>query len=150
MKEMWVGYNVGCTMGFLLAHSAWQIDQFPTCWPMHGLFIRWSRGWGVLSFSERLVYTVSTPIMHCGCYLCFFFFPALELYFCFSPKRQPESVHMCSQNRGLPSTLDSSNRNGKVGGMGPLEQIKGTIGIFYSINIICDWSHTMGLYRYMW
>ena len=55
MREMWVGYNVGCTMGFLLAHSAWQIDQFPTCWPMNGLFVHWSRGWGVLSFSEHLV-----------------------------------------------------------------------------------------------
>ena len=38
-----------------MAHSAWQIDQFPTCWPMNGLFVHWSRGWGVLSFSERLV-----------------------------------------------------------------------------------------------
>ena len=55
MKEMWVGYNVGCTMGFLLGHSAWQIDQFPTCRPMNGLFVHWSRGWGVSSFSERLV-----------------------------------------------------------------------------------------------
>ena len=55
MKEMWVGYNVGCTMGFLLGHSAWQINQFPTCWPMNGLFVYWSRGWGVSSFSERLV-----------------------------------------------------------------------------------------------
>ena len=27
MKEMWVGYNDGCTMGLLLGHSAWQIDQ---------------------------------------------------------------------------------------------------------------------------
>ena len=52
---MWVGYNLGCTMGFLMGHSAWQIDQFPTCWPMNGLFVHWSRGWGVLSFSERLV-----------------------------------------------------------------------------------------------
>ena len=38
-----------------LGHSAWQIDQFPTCWPMNGLFVHWSRGWGVSSFSERLV-----------------------------------------------------------------------------------------------
>ena len=52
---MWVGYNLGCTMGFLMGHSAWQIDQFPTCWPMNGLFVHWSRGWGVSSFSERLV-----------------------------------------------------------------------------------------------
>ena len=29
--------------------------QFPTCWPIKGLFVHWSRGWGVLSFSERLV-----------------------------------------------------------------------------------------------
>ena len=29
--------------------------QFPACWPMNGLFVHWSRGWGVLSFSERLV-----------------------------------------------------------------------------------------------
>ena len=29
MKEMWVRYNVGCTMAFLLAHSAWQIDFEP-------------------------------------------------------------------------------------------------------------------------
>ena len=28
--------------------------QFPTCRPMNGLFVHWSRGWGVL-FSERLV-----------------------------------------------------------------------------------------------
>ena len=55
MKEVWVGYNVGCTVGFHLGHSAWQIDQFPTCWPMNGLFVHWSRGWGVSSFSERLV-----------------------------------------------------------------------------------------------
>ena len=55
---MWVGYNVGCTMGFLLAHIAWQIDQFPICWPMNGIFVHWSRGWGVLSFSERLVHYV--------------------------------------------------------------------------------------------
>ena len=32
MKEMWVGYNVGCTMGLLLGHSAWQIDR-----PSNGL-----------------------------------------------------------------------------------------------------------------
>ena len=44
-------------MGFLMGHSAWQIDQFPTCWPMNGLFVHWSRGWGVSSFSERLVLT---------------------------------------------------------------------------------------------
>ena len=42
-------------MGFLMGHRAWQIDQFPTCWPMNGLFVHWSRGWGVSSFSERLV-----------------------------------------------------------------------------------------------
>ena len=30
--------------------------QFPTCWPIKGLFVHWSRGWGVLSFSERLVW----------------------------------------------------------------------------------------------
>ena len=42
-------------MDFLMGHSAWQIDQFPTCWPMNGLFVHWSRGWGVSSFSERLV-----------------------------------------------------------------------------------------------
>ena len=30
--------------------------QFPTCWPMKGLFCHWSRDWGVLSFSERLAY----------------------------------------------------------------------------------------------
>ena len=29
--------------------------QYPTCWPTNGLFVHWSRGWGVLSFSERLV-----------------------------------------------------------------------------------------------
>ena len=49
-------------MGFLLAHSAWQIDQFPTCWPMNGLFVHWSRGSGVLSFSERLV--KSLPLLN--------------------------------------------------------------------------------------
>ena len=31
--------------------------QFPTCWPMNGLSIHWSRGWGVLSFSECFVPT---------------------------------------------------------------------------------------------
>ena len=63
MKEMWVGYNVGCTLGFHLGHSAWQIDQFPTCWPMNGLFVHWSRGWGVSSFSERLVESVISEHM---------------------------------------------------------------------------------------
>ena len=52
---MWAGYNVGCTIDILLAHSAWQTDQFPICWPMNELFVHWSRGRGVLSFSERLV-----------------------------------------------------------------------------------------------
>ena len=33
--------------------------QFPTCWPIKGLFVHWSRGWGVLSFSERLVFHYS-------------------------------------------------------------------------------------------
>ena len=47
-------------MGFLLGHSAWQIDQFPTCWPMNGLSVHWSRGWGVSSFSERLVEMLCT------------------------------------------------------------------------------------------
>ena len=42
-------------MGFLLAHSAWQIVQFPICWPMNGLSVHWFRSWGVLSFSERLL-----------------------------------------------------------------------------------------------
>ena len=27
----------------------------PTCWPMNGLFVHWSRGWRVLLFSERHV-----------------------------------------------------------------------------------------------
>ena len=31
MKEMWVGYNVGCTVGLLLGHSAQQIH-----WPSNG------------------------------------------------------------------------------------------------------------------
>ena len=31
MKEIWVGYNVGCTLGLLLGQSAWQID-----WPSNG------------------------------------------------------------------------------------------------------------------
>ena len=35
-----------------------QIDQFPTCWPMNGLFVHWSMGWGVSSFSERLIHHV--------------------------------------------------------------------------------------------
>ena len=48
-------------MGFLMGHSAWQIDQFPTCWPMNGLFVHWSRGWGMSSFSERLVLTEKLP-----------------------------------------------------------------------------------------
>ena len=26
IKKIWVGYNVGCTMGLLLGHSALQID----------------------------------------------------------------------------------------------------------------------------
>ena len=50
-------------MGFLMGHSAWQIDQFPACWPMNGLFAHWSRGWGVSSFSERLVFnSILIPI----------------------------------------------------------------------------------------
>ena len=39
-------------MDFLLGHNTLQIDQFPTCWPMNGLFVQ-SMGWGVSSFSER-------------------------------------------------------------------------------------------------
>ena len=31
MKGLWVGYDVGCTMGLTLCHSAWQID-----WPSNG------------------------------------------------------------------------------------------------------------------
>ena len=31
MKGFWVGYDVGCTMGLTLGHSAWQID-----WPSNG------------------------------------------------------------------------------------------------------------------
>ena len=31
MKEMQVGYNVGCTMGLLMGHNAWQIH-----WPSNG------------------------------------------------------------------------------------------------------------------
>ena len=27
MKGMWVGYDVGCTMGLTLGHGTWQIDQ---------------------------------------------------------------------------------------------------------------------------
>ena len=27
MKGMWVGYDVGCTMGLTLGHGGWQIDQ---------------------------------------------------------------------------------------------------------------------------
>ena len=27
MKGMWVGYDVGCTMGLTLGHGAWQIDR---------------------------------------------------------------------------------------------------------------------------
>ena len=27
MKDMWVGYNVGRTMGLLMGHGAWQIDR---------------------------------------------------------------------------------------------------------------------------
>ena len=34
---------------------------FPTCWPMNGLFIHWSMGWGVLSFSEHLVPSYFVP-----------------------------------------------------------------------------------------
>ena len=62
-------------MGFLMGHSAWQIDQFPTCWPMNGLFVHWSRGWGVSSFSERLV-PVTFSLFFCTFYpltLCSFF-----------------------------------------------------------------------------
>ena len=64
MKGMWVGYAVGCTMGLTLGHGAWQIDRqsngsmwnfdsFQTCWLVNRLFVHWSRGWGVLPFSER-------------------------------------------------------------------------------------------------
>ena len=67
MKGMWVGYAVGCTMGLTLGHAAWQIDRqsngsmwnfysFQTCWLVNRLFVHWSRGWGVLPFSERFFY----------------------------------------------------------------------------------------------
>ena len=39
-----------------------ELVQFPTCWPMNGLFVHWSRGWGVLSFSERLLHNVPVII----------------------------------------------------------------------------------------
>ena len=44
------------------------VKQFPNCWPMNGLFAFWSRGWGVLSFSERLVVIVypNYPAGWCG------------------------------------------------------------------------------------
>ena len=71
MKKMWVGYNVGCTMGFLLGHSAWQIDQFPTCWPMNGLSVHWSRGWGVSSFSECLVVSGLNQCRTWNCFACY-------------------------------------------------------------------------------
>ena len=68
----WKGYDVGCTMGLTLGHGAWQMDQpsngsiwtlqFPTCWPMYGLCVPWSRGWGVLSFSECLVMTTDAVV----------------------------------------------------------------------------------------
>ena len=63
MKGMWVGYDVGCTRGFTMGHGAWQVDRpsdgsmwnsysFQSVCPWW-LFVHWSRGWGVLSFSER-------------------------------------------------------------------------------------------------
>ena len=68
-------------MGFLMGHSAWQIDQFPACWPMNGLFVHWSRGWGVSSFSERLV-TVVLPVHP---------FPNLFIFFRFLPLKAEET-----------------------------------------------------------
>ena len=50
-------------MGFLLGHSAWQIDQFPTCWPMNGLFVHWYRGWGCRrSLNALFLYGMYLPI----------------------------------------------------------------------------------------
>ena len=70
MKGMWVGYDVGCTVGLTLGHGAWQINRpsngsmwnsysFQPVGQWMSYSIHWSRGWGVLSFSERLVTTLS-------------------------------------------------------------------------------------------
>ena len=50
-------------MGFLLAHSAWQIDQFPTCWPINGLFVHWSGAEGCCrSLNALLVYILESQL----------------------------------------------------------------------------------------
>ena len=73
-KGLWVRYDVGPIMqpwiclqyGFArgLQHvpntlaELWvdaKLLQFPTCWPIYGLPIPGSMGWGVLSFSEHIV-----------------------------------------------------------------------------------------------
>ena len=71
-ERVWVGYDGGSTIGLILGRSAWQIDRpsngsmwnsysFQPDGPMNGLFIHWSRDWGVLPSYERLV---PFPIKH--------------------------------------------------------------------------------------
>ena len=49
-------YFCGAVVALPVASRVNASLQFPTCWPMNGLFVHWSRGWGVLSFSECLVH----------------------------------------------------------------------------------------------
>ena len=92
-------------MNFLLAHSAWQVDQFPTCWPMNGLFVHWSRGWGVLSFSERLVLSaLAIGKYSCNFKLIFFKLPSGNI-----PVNAPRPhlwfVNLGSRNALVPSGM---------------------------------------------
>ena len=51
----WMGYSFTDLGAEGCYRSLKALLQFPTCWHMNGLFVYWSRGWGVLSFSECLV-----------------------------------------------------------------------------------------------
>ena len=127
--------------GLVLGHGAWprcmanrsakswvnvELLQFPTYWPMSGLFVHWSRGWGVLSFSERLVYETECIGMRQQCthishklathqnYIawapCRFKLPAVRPYF-------PNDVQACNKSSSTfePHIMDhfQGNRGGQ-------------------------------------
>ena len=86
MKEMRVSYNVWCTMGFVVGQkihwpsngSVWNSHSFQ---PINRLFVHWSRGWGLLSFTERLVLRRNIGMAHGFILLvCQLFIKLLILY----------------------------------------------------------------------
>ena len=46
--------------------AQWASSQWPPMTPMNGLFVQWSRGWGVLSFSEHLVSFIISIVFFLG------------------------------------------------------------------------------------